>query len=80
MSIQIESENLPAGIHNLFTSPIIFENVGTRLVTDQMVADTREELSKSMEFSNVGGYQSATVIKGALWQLLFQVATAQVVK
>ena len=59
MSIQIESENLPAGIHNLFPTPLRYENVGTQLVTDQMITDTREELFKSMEFSNVGGYQSA---------------------
>jgi hypothetical protein len=29
MSIQIESENLPVGIHNLFPTPLIYENVGT---------------------------------------------------
>ena len=55
MSIQIESENLPAGMHNLFPTPLRYENVGTQLVTDQMITDTREELFKSMEFSNVGG-------------------------
>ena len=80
MSIQIESENLPAGMHNLFPTPLRYVNVGTQLVTDQMITDTREELFKSMEFSNVGGYQSAPVIKGNVWQPLFQVAKAQLVK
>lgn len=80
MSIQIESENLPEGIHNLFPSPIIYNNVGTQLVTDQMITDTRESFFKSMQFSNVGGYQSAPVIKGTAWQPLFQVAKAQLVE
>ena len=79
MSIQIESESLPEGIHNLFPSPIIYKNVGTQLVTDQMITDTRKDLFKSMQLSNVGGYQSAPVIKGSAWQPLFQVAQAQLV-
>lgn len=80
MSIKIDSENLPTGIHHLFPTSILYENVGTQLVTDQMVADTLETFHKSMEYSNVGGYQSAPMIKGAAWQPLFQVAKAQVVK
>ena len=74
MSIYTESSNLEQKTHNLFPTPITYKNVGTDLVTEELVYKTQKEYHKSMEFSNVGGYQSSPAIKGPAWQPLFMIA------
>ena len=80
MSIAIESKDMEEKIYNLFPTPLHYKNVGTDLVNQKMIDDTRKVFHKSMEYSNVGGYQSSPNLKGPAWQPLFMVAKAQLIE
>ena len=45
MSIYTESSNLEQKTYNLFPTPLTYKNVGTDLVTEELVYQTQEEIS-----------------------------------